>query len=103
MRPSGCRSAATVIGNSGQYYRGDEANLLPQIPGYVLVNLRADYVFARWISGVRQGRQRLQRRLRSFGVLGDATGVPAFQNFTDPRFQGPGAPRAGWLGVTLRY
>jgi outer membrane receptor protein involved in Fe transport len=101
--PFGLSVGGTVIGNSGQYYRGDEANLLPQIPGYVIVNLRADYVIARWISVFAKADNVFDADYASFGVLGDATGVPAFQSFTDPRFQGPGAPRAGWLGVTLRY
>jgi outer membrane receptor protein involved in Fe transport len=101
IAPFGLALGATLLGNSGQYYRGDEANLLPQIPGYLLVNLRADYVFARWISAFARVDNVLGASYASFGVLGDATSV--FPTFTDPRFQGPGAPRAAWTGVDLRY
>ncbi len=99
--PFGLALGAAVLGNSGQYYRGDEANLLPQIPGYMLVNLRADYAFARWISAFARLDNVFDTVYASFGVLGDAT--PVFPAFTDPRFQGPGSPRAAWAGVELRY
>jgi iron complex outermembrane recepter protein len=101
IAPFGLALGAIVIGNSGQYYRGDEANLLPQIPGYVVVNLRADYVFARWISGFVRVDNALDADYASFGVLGDPTAI--FPSFTDPRFQGPGQPRAFWAGVNLHY
>jgi iron complex outermembrane receptor protein len=99
--PFGLSVAVTLLGNSGQYYRGDEANLLPQIPGYLLVNLRAEYLFTRWISAFARVDNVFNADDASFGVLGDATSI--FPAFTDPRFQGPGAPRAGWVGVNLRY
>ena len=101
IAPFGLALGATVIGNSGQYYRGDEANLLPQIPGYVLLNLRADYIFARWISGFVKVDNVFNADYASFGVLGDATSV--FPAYTDPRFQGPGEPRALWAGVNVHY
>jgi hypothetical protein len=37
----------------------------------------------------------------TFGVLGDAT--PVLPATTDPRFIGPGAPRAAWVGVDVNY
>ncbi len=95
----GLALGATVLGNSGQYYRGDEANLLPQLPGYLLVNLRADYAFTRWTSAFVRVDNVLGASYASFGVLGDAT--PVFPTFTDPRFQSPGAPRAAWVGVDV--
>jgi iron complex outermembrane recepter protein len=101
MAPFGLGLTATLLGNSGQFYRGDEANLLPQIPGYLILNLRADYTFSRWISVFARVDNVFDTDYASFGVLGDATAV--FPAFSDPRFQGPGAPRAGWVGVDLRY
>ena len=101
IAPFGLKLGAVVIGNSGQYYRGDEANLLPQIPGYVIVNLRADYAFTRWISGFLRVDNVFDADYASFGILGDATSV--FPSYTDPRFQGPGEPRAFWAGINVHY
>ena len=101
IAPFGLALGGTIIGNSGQYYRGDEANLLPQIPGYLIVNLRADYIFARWISGFIKVDNVFNADYASFGVLGDATSI--FPGYTDPRFQGPGQPRAFWAGVNVHY
>jgi len=39
------------------------------------------------------------RRYADFGVIGDAT--PVLPQFTDPRLLSPGAPRAGWIGVSF--
>jgi len=101
MAPFGLALGATLLGNSGQYYRGDEANLLPQIPGTLIANLRADFAFARWISVFARVDNVFNADYASFGVLGDPTAV--LPNLSDPRFQGPGAPRAAWLGADLRY
>jgi outer membrane receptor protein involved in Fe transport len=101
IAPFGLTLGATVIGNSGQYYRGDEANLLPQIPGYVVVNLRGDYAFTRWISGFVRVDNVFNADYASFGVLGDVTSI--FPTYTDPRFQGPGEPRAFWAGLNVHY
>jgi iron complex outermembrane receptor protein len=101
IAPFGLALGATVLGNSGQYYRGDEASLLPQLPGYLLVNLRADYAFARWTSVFVRVDNVVGASYASFGVLGDAT--PVLPTFTDPRFQSPGAPRAAWVGVDVHY
>ncbi len=99
IAPFGLALGATVLGNSGQSYRGDEASLLPQIPGYLLVNLLADYAFTRWTSVFVRVDNVLGASYASFGVLGDAT--PVFPTFTDPRFQSPGAPRAVWVGIDV--
>ena len=90
-----------LVADSSQYYRGDEANLLPQIPGYVIVNARAEYRIWKPLSVFALVDNIFDANYASFGVLGDATDV--FPNYMDPRFQGPGAPRAAWGGLDLRY
>jgi iron complex outermembrane receptor protein len=99
--PFGLGLGATALGNGGQTYRGDEANLLPQIPGYLIINLRADYSFTHRISTFVRVDNVFDAGYSTFGVLGDAAAV--IPSFSDPRFQGPGAPRAAWVGVDLRY
>jgi outer membrane receptor protein involved in Fe transport len=96
----GLSAGANVVAQSGQYYRGDEANLLPPIPGYVVVNARAAYQIAAPVSVWVLVDNVFDARYSTFGVLGDPT--PLFPTFTDPRFVGPGAPRAAWIGVDLR-
>lgn len=99
--PFGLALGATILANGSQFYRGDEANALAPIPGYVLVNLRADYDVVRWATAFVRVDNVLDARYASFGVLGNATAV--LPSFGDPRFQSPGAPRAAWAGVELRY
>jgi outer membrane receptor protein involved in Fe transport len=99
---SGLSAGANVVANSGQFLRGDEANLLAPLPGYVVLNLRIAYALARPLTAFALLNNVFDARPATFGVLGDAAGVlgPAF---TSPRFVGPGAPRAAWLGIDLRY
>jgi outer membrane receptor protein involved in Fe transport len=90
-----------AVANGSQFLRGDEANLLPPIAGYVVVDLRASYAVAAPLSIFLKISNLLDARYSTFGVLGDATAVfPAFDN---PRFESPAAPRAAWAGLELRY
>ena len=98
----GLSAGLNVIANSGQYLRGDEANLLPAIPGYVVVNARVAYRFWSHASVFVLANNILNDKYATFGVLGNATDVlgPAYSS---RRFLGPGAPRAGWAGLELFY
>ena len=97
----GLSAGVNVIADSSQYYRGDEANLLPQIPGYVIVNARAEYHVWAPLSLFALVDNIFNAQYATFGVLGDATDV--FPSYADRRFLGPGAPRAAWGGIDLRY
>jgi iron complex outermembrane recepter protein len=104
----------TVTAYSGQYVRGNENNAHQpdgafsgsgKIGGYALLDLHASYdVGARWqlfakITNV------FDRDYASAGQLGrsafDAQGrfIPDSALWTNELFVGPGAPRAGWIGV----
>jgi iron complex outermembrane recepter protein len=39
----------------------------------------------------------------TFGVIGEEPGEVLLNDFEDPRFLGPGAPRAGWMGVRASF
>ena len=97
----GLSAGVNVIAVCSQYYRGDEANLLPQIPGYFVVNARAAYRIWAPLSVFVLVDNIFNAQYSTFGVLGDATDV--FANYKDPRFLGPGAPRAVWAGLDLHY
>jgi iron complex outermembrane receptor protein len=96
----GLSAGVNVTGSSGQYLRGDEANLLAQVPGYVVVNARAAYRVGSHASVFILADNLLGVADSTFGVLGDATGILG-PTYDSPRFLGPGAPRAAWLGVDL--
>jgi outer membrane receptor protein involved in Fe transport len=97
----GLSAGANVVAQSSQYYRGDEANLLPPIPGYAVVNARASYRVAPPVTVWVLVDNVFDARFSTFGVLGDPT--PVFPGFTDPRFLGPGAPRAAWVGLDIHH
>jgi outer membrane receptor protein involved in Fe transport len=98
----GLSAGVNVVANSGQYLRGDEANLLPAIPGHMVVNARVAYRFWSHGSVFVLANNVFNYKYSTFGVLGDAGAVlgPAYDS---PRFLGPGAPRAGWVGLELYY
>jgi iron complex outermembrane receptor protein len=93
---------ANVVANSRQVRRGDEANLLDLVPGFIVLELRAAWEVTPLVSLFAKVSNLLDTRHSTYGVLGNATEVlgPAYDN---PRFNGPGAPRAAWAGLALRY
>jgi len=96
----GLSAGVSVIANSSQYLRGDEANLLAPVPSYVIVNARTAYRVGSHASVFLLVNNLFDAKDATFGVLGDATQVLG-PTFDSPRFLGLGAPRAAWLGVDL--
>jgi len=94
--------SASAVGQSGQYLRGDEANLLAPLAGFVVVDLRAAYEVAQPLSLFIKVANVLDAHYSTFGVVGNARDVLG-PSYDSPRFVGPGAPRAVWAGVDLRY
>jgi len=94
--------ATDIIGASGVPYRGDEANLLSQIPGYVIASVRASFDIARPVSLFLKVSNITNTTFSTFGALGSPAAVLG-PSFTDPRFQSPAPPRALWAGVDFRY
>ena len=93
-----------VLYNSNQVLRGDESNQLDPVDGYAVVNLRANYKFNENIALFARVTNLFDADYESFGLLGEEPNevpVAAFEDFESPRFLGPGAPRAGFIGVKL--
>jgi outer membrane receptor protein involved in Fe transport len=88
-----------VVASSGQFLRGDEANLLGETAGYALLNLRANYTFNEHVSVFARVDNVFDKQFVTFGTLGDPTAV--YPDFADPRFLGPGQPRGAWVGVKV--
>jgi outer membrane receptor protein involved in Fe transport len=102
LSPFGLYAGVNVVGNSSQYLRGDEANLLAPVPGYVFVNARVAYRFWSHAQVFVLADNLFNAQYSTVGVVGDATGVLG-PTYDSPRFLGPGAPRAGWAGVDFNF
>lgn len=93
---------ATVLYTSDKVLRGDESNQLKPIGGYTLVNLRAQYQLTRHVAVFGRIANLLDKEYATFGGLGEADEVLGDQ-FDNPRFVSPGAPRAAWFGVRATF
>ena len=76
---------ANVLINSSQVFRGDEGNLIDQIPGYGIVNLRGRYTFWGNISVFAKVNNLFDDRYETFGLFGEADEVLG-DAFEDARF-----------------
>ncbi len=90
---------ADITFNSGQYLRGDEANLLNQTGAFAVVNVRAEYRFSERVSAFATAQNLFDTDYETFGLLADPSEVDQFASFTDHRFFGPAPPRGGWIGL----
>jgi iron complex outermembrane recepter protein len=96
----------------GSFYRGDESNQNPQLPGYHIVNLRTSYRVNAHFELFAKMQNLFDERYSTFGLYSDPTGVgapgvPASADSNDPgvdnRFQSPGMPRAYFGGVRISF
>jgi iron complex outermembrane receptor protein len=101
--PRGVHVGLDAILVSGQYLRGDEANLQKPLSGYAVLDAHASWQATHRLSVLFEGENILDHRYHSFGLDGDPTGRGAFPQFSDPRFYTPGQPFGFWLGAQLRF
>ncbi|MDH5501762.1 MAG: TonB-dependent receptor, partial [Gammaproteobacteria bacterium] len=83
------------------YLRGDEGNDVEQISGYAVFDMRGEYRFNKHVSTFVTIDNLFDRHYETFGLFGNPQEVLG-DAFDDPRFLGPGTPRAAWIGVTLQ-
>jgi outer membrane receptor protein involved in Fe transport len=95
------RVGADLRAQSGLILRGDEANLLPEVPGFARVDARAAYRLTSRLTVVGQVHNILDAEYATFGVLGDPSLLGT--GSTDHRFYSPGEPRAAWVGIELQF
>jgi iron complex outermembrane receptor protein len=102
----------TLIYVGPSFYRGDEANLNPELPGYTVASLRSSYQFGKHVQVFANIQNLFDRRYSTYGIFGDPTGVgapgvPADGVFggpdIDPRFQSPAMPRSYFGGVKISF
>lgn len=90
--------------SSDQVLRGDESNQVDELDGYAVVNIRGRYRFNNNVEFFARINNLFDADYENFGLLGEEPSevdVPLFENFSNPRFVGPGAPLAGFVGVKL--
>jgi iron complex outermembrane recepter protein len=92
----------SVMANSNQYLRGDEANLLPALDRFTVVNLTAGYQILRNVALTGRVTNLFDSEHSTFGLLGEADEVLG-DDFDDSRFVSPSAPRAAWIGVRVSF
>ena len=92
---------ADVQAQSGLILRGDEANLLPEIPAFARLDARARYRVTKRINVVTELNNLLDTSFYTFGVLGDPSVLGTGTD--DPRFYSPGEPRSGWVGLEFHF
>ncbi len=106
LNASGTIRRATVGANllvtSSQFLRGDEANLLPALEGAAVVNLTGSYAVTSRVRLFARVANLFDRKYSTFGLLGEAGDVLG-DDYDDPRFLSPAAPRAAWAGVELSF
>jgi outer membrane receptor protein involved in Fe transport len=99
---NGLSLGGDLLVNSKQYLRGDEANALPRVDGYAVVNLRARYRFGKRFEWFARLDNVFDADYENFGLLGeDPSEVLPDLTDTRPYFLGVGAPRAGWVGLRV--
>ncbi len=91
-----------MLATSSQYLRGDEANLLPAIDGFSVVNMMATYQVSPSVRLKARVTNLLGANYETFGLLGEP-GEVLGDDYDDPRFLSPGPPRAAWFGVELSF
>ena len=92
---------AHLTHTSSQFLRGDEANLLPVIGGATVVGVVGSYALNRRTNLTARVTNLFWAEYASFGLLGEADDVLG-DEFEDPQFLSPAAPRAAWIGVEFR-
>ena len=83
---------------SSQFLRGDEINSLSRVAGSAMVNASGSYSLHRRVRVVARITNIFNAEYETFGLLGEADEVLG-DDYDDPRYLSPGAPRAAWFGV----
>jgi iron complex outermembrane recepter protein len=94
-----------ALGINGNYsgnrpFRGDEANMTPNLSGYWLFNATAEYKVTKNFALFGKLDNIFDVHYNTFGLYGNPSEVLGGA-FDDGRFVSPGAPRAGWVGIRL--
>lgn len=105
-------AGAVLVYMSGQYFKGDESNQNPMLPGYAVVNLHSTYELTEHFELFATISNLLDTHYATYGIYGDPTGVnapgiPAGAMTNAPgidnRFISPAPPLAVFGGARVRF
>jgi outer membrane receptor protein involved in Fe transport len=95
---------ASLLYTSGQYLRGDEANLNPKIPGYTVVNLHTSYRFFDNFEIFGVVRNLFDEEYATFGTFAELGEISFTEGLvSNPRTISPGAPRSFFAGLRVIF
>jgi outer membrane receptor protein involved in Fe transport len=77
-----------IIYNSGQFLRGDEANLLDETDSYAIINLRGEYTFNKHLTVFAKVENLFDVEYETFGLLGEPEEILG-PHLTIPAFSDP--------------
>jgi outer membrane cobalamin receptor len=96
---------ADVQATAGQYLFGDEANLRPRTPAYVIANLRGSMELFRPLTLFGEVSNLFDKHFASFGTFSETDRVYLREapGASDPRSLSPGAPRRFMVGLKAGF
>jgi len=96
---------ATAVASSSSFLFGDAANLTPQLPGYVVVNLRTNYQLTDQIQLFASVENVTNQRYYSYGTFSPTSSVFLAQapNAANPRSYNVAAPIGGFGGLRVTF
>jgi iron complex outermembrane receptor protein len=94
-----------LIAQSGQFLFGDEANLTPQLPAFVTLNLSTSYQLTPHIQLFAAVDNVTDEKYYTFGTFSPTTSVFLAQapNATNPRAYSPAAPVGAFGGLRVTF
>jgi len=94
---------ATAVAQSGAYLFGDEANLNPKLPAFVVLNLNTSWQITPHIQLFGLVQNVTDQKYYAYGTFSPTTSVFLSQapNATNPRSYSPAAPVGGFVGIRV--
>jgi iron complex outermembrane recepter protein len=98
-------AGANVIVAAGQYLVGDEANLTPKLPPYVVLTLTTRYQVTKALQVFATVQNVTNEKYYTYGTFSPTSSVPIAQvpNASNPRSYSPAAPVGAFGGVRLTF
>ncbi|MDG1987951.1 MAG: TonB-dependent receptor [Halieaceae bacterium] len=92
-----------ILINSGQFLRGDEANLEAKTDSYMLANMTFNYRLSDHLRFTLQIRNLFDKDYETFGLFGEASEVLGDLDDDDTRFLSPATPRTIFLKLRFGW